>query len=107
VPDTYYSVRTHHGNVSGNPWFRHQENQSGLSLIRRLYRVETLARKLTVEERYAMRQQQATPIIKEIREWLDASLPQIPPTSATGKALSYLHNEWQHLTAYLQDGRLV
>ncbi|MCF6226791.1 MAG: IS66 family transposase [Xanthomonadales bacterium] len=78
----------------------------GLSLIRQLYRVETLARKLTVEERYAMRQQQATPIIKEIREWLKDTLPQISPSSATGKALSYLHNEWRHLTAYLKDGRL-
>ncbi|MCF6227013.1 MAG: IS66 family transposase, partial [Xanthomonadales bacterium] len=78
----------------------------GLSLIRRLYRVETLARKLTAEERYSMRQQQAVPIIKEIRSWLEATLPQIPPSSATGKALSYLHNEWQQLTAYLKDGRL-
>lgn len=78
----------------------------GLSLIRQLYRVETLARKRTVEERYAMRQQQATPIIKEIRKWLEVTLPQILPTSATGQALSYLHNEWQHLTAYLKDGRL-
>ncbi|MCF6263854.1 MAG: IS66 family transposase, partial [Xanthomonadales bacterium] len=78
----------------------------GLSLIRRLYRVETLARKLTVEERYSMRQQQAVPIIKEIRSWLEDTLPQIPPSSATGKALSYLHNEWQQLTAYLKDGRL-
>ncbi|MCF6264493.1 MAG: IS66 family transposase, partial [Xanthomonadales bacterium] len=77
-----------------------------LSLIRRLYRVETLARKLTVEERYSMRQQQAVPIIKEIRSWLEDTLPQIPPSSATGKALSYLHNEWDHLTRYLQDGRL-
>jgi len=78
----------------------------GLSLIRRLYRVETLARKLTAEERYAKRQQLAVPIIEEIRTWLKDTLPQIPPSSATGKALSYLHNEWQHLTAYLKDGRL-
>ncbi len=78
----------------------------GLSLIRRLYRVETLARKLTAEERYSMRQQQAVPIIKEIRSWLENTLPQIPPSSATGKALSYLHSEWQQLTAYLKDGRL-
>ena len=33
-------------------------------------------------------------------------LPQITPSSATGKALSYLHNEWDHLTCYLDDGRL-
>jgi transposase len=30
----------------------------------------------------------------------------VPPSSATGKALSYLHNEWGQLTRYLDDGRL-
>ena len=33
-------------------------------------------------------------------------LPQVPPTSATGKALNYLHNEWDKLIRYLDDGRL-
>ncbi|MCF6225449.1 MAG: IS66 family transposase [Xanthomonadales bacterium] len=36
------------------------------------------------------------PIIEEIRSWLEDTLPQIPSSSATGKALSYLHNEWGH-----------
>ena len=30
----------------------------------------------------------------------------MPPKSATGKALSYLHAQWDKLTAYLKDGRL-
>jgi len=33
-------------------------------------------------------------------------LPQIAPSSATGKALSYLNNEWDQLIRYLDDGRL-
>ena len=33
-------------------------------------------------------------------------LPEVPPQSATGKALYYLHNEWSKLTGYLNDGRL-
>jgi hypothetical protein len=78
----------------------------GLSLIRKLYRVEGQARKLTPDERYAHRQQQARPVLEEMRTWLDQSLPQIPPSSATGKALNYLHNEWGQLIRYLDDGRL-
>lgn len=78
----------------------------GLSLIRKLYRIERQARKLTVQERYARRQKHSRPILDEIRTWLDDALPQVAPSSATGKALSYLHNEWDLLTRYLDDGRL-
>ena len=64
----------------------------GLTQIQNLYRVEKQARKLTPEKRYAHRQRQAKQILDAIRLWLDQSLPQVPPTSATGKALHYLHN---------------
>ncbi|HYQ71986.1 MAG TPA: IS66 family transposase [Gammaproteobacteria bacterium] len=78
----------------------------GLALIRKLYRVEKQARKLTPEARHDHRQRHARPILDELRSWLDESLPQVPPTSATGKALNYLHNEWDKLIRYLDDGRL-
>lgn len=78
----------------------------GLVLIQKLYRVERQARQLTADERYARRQQQAQPILGKMRAWLDKALPQVPPTSATGKALNYLHNEWDKLIRYLDDGRL-
>jgi hypothetical protein len=78
----------------------------GLSLIRKLYRIEQQARKLTPQERHARRQKYAWPILEETRSWLDDALPQVAPSSATGKALNYLHNEWEQLTRYLDDGRL-
>ena len=78
----------------------------GLTLIQKLYRVEKQARKRTPEERYAQRQLHAKPILEEIKTWLENVLPQVPPSSVTGKALSYLHNEWDKLIRYLDDGRL-
>ena len=78
----------------------------GLTLIQKLYRVEKQARNLTPEKRHAQRQLHARPILDELRTWLDQVLPQVPPTSATGKALNYLHNEWGKLIRYLDDGRL-
>ena len=78
----------------------------GLALIQKLYRVEKQARTLSAEERHAHRQRQARPILEILRTWLDEVLPQVPPTSATGKALHYLHNEWDKLVRYLEDGRL-
>ncbi len=63
-------------------------------------------RHATPEARYAYRLQHAKPVLEELRTWLEESLPQVPPQSATGKALHYLHNEWTKLIRYLNDGRL-
>jgi len=78
----------------------------GLSLIRKLYRIERQAQKMTAQDRYVRRQKHSKPILDEIRKWLDDALSQVTPSSATGRALSYLYNEWDHLTRYLNDGRL-
>ena len=58
------------------------------------------------DERYAHRFEHATPILTEMRDWLDQALPQVPPKNATGKALYYLNAQWDKLTRYLEDGRL-
>ena len=78
----------------------------GLSLIQKLYRVERLMKDASAEERHSYRLEHARPILDELRAWLDSSLPQVPPKSATGKALHYLHSEWPKLVGYLEDGRL-
>jgi len=78
----------------------------GLIYIQKLYRIEQLIKDLAPEERYQRRQQQAMPLLDAIRAWLDTSLPQVPPTSLTGKALSYLDNHWDKLIRYCEDGRL-
>ena len=78
----------------------------GLALIQKLYGVEKAVRHAAPEERYTYRLQHAQPILADLRAWLDEALPQVPPQSATGKALNYLHNEWSKLIGYLNDGRL-
>jgi transposase len=79
-----------------------------LGFIRKLYRVERLARDqgLSPEQRLAFRQQHAQPVIDELQAWLQTSLSQVPPKSAVGKALHYLNNQWGKLTVYLTDGRI-
>jgi len=69
-------------------------------------RVEKQAKQLTPLERFNHRQQHAKPILERLRSWLDDSLPKVLPGSTAGKALNYLHNEWDKLTHYLDDGRL-
>jgi transposase len=82
--------------------------QQGLAWIQKLYRIEKAARtkEMSPEERKLYRQQHAAPVLEKMRTWLDASLPNVPPGTLTGKALNYLNNEWPKLVRYLEDGRL-
>lgn len=80
--------------------------QHGLALIRKLYRIEKQARDFKPKDRHAHRMEHARPVLDKLRRWLDANLPQVPPQTATGKALSYLHEQWHKLIRYLDDGRL-
>ncbi|MFZ8985164.1 MAG: IS66 family transposase [Steroidobacteraceae bacterium] len=82
--------------------------QQGLAWIQKLYRIEKVARtkEMLPEERKLYRQRHAAPILEKMRTWLDASLPNVPPSTLTGKALNYLNNEWPKLVRYLEDGRL-
>ena len=84
---------------------RRGQAHHALALIQKLYGVEKAVRHETPEARYARRQQHAQPILDELRAWLDETLPQVPPQSAIGKALNYLHREWTKLIRYLNDGR--
>jgi len=78
----------------------------GLSYIRILYRIEDGIKNNTQEERYAIRQAEAKPMLEKIRTWLDKSISKSPTSSSVGKALNYLNNQWRTLTHYIDDGRL-
>ena len=78
----------------------------GLVLIQKLYKIEKQARPLTATDRTAYRKQHAQPVLDTLRDWLETILPQVPPKTTLGKALNYLHNEWDKLAVYTDDGRL-
>lgn len=80
----------------------------GLMLIQKIYRIEKAAReaKLSPEQRKTLRDSQARPIWDELRRWLDAKRGHVPPQMLTGKAMSYLDNQWSQLVRSLEDGRL-
>ena len=80
--------------------------QMGLAFIGRLYLVEKSLKDADPQERARERRRQARPILEEPHAWLEKSLPEVPPSTLTGKALAYLHNQWSKLIGYLDDGRL-
>lgn len=75
-----------------------------LAFIQKLYAIEKHIKDQPPNERYRIRQQQAAPIIDKLNAWKDKSLATVLPTSALGKALVYLHNQWHRLIGYLDDG---
>jgi transposase len=75
--------------------------------IQALYRIEADSKHLPPEQRQRIRQAQASPILNDLKSWLDLALTQITPSSLTGKALAYLHKQWPTLTVYCEDGRLA
>jgi hypothetical protein len=80
--------------------------KQALDLIARLYGVEKALKDLDPKARHAQRQIKARPILDEFHAWLEQALPEVPPSTLTGNASSYLHNQWPKLIGYLDDGRL-
>jgi transposase len=81
-------------------------SNKGLKFIQRLYQVEDEAKDLGFDERKCLRLEKSKVILDEFRLWLDEVLPQVPPTTALGKALGYADREWPHLIRYLENGGL-
>jgi len=80
--------------------------RQALSQIQALYAIERTLKDVSVEERYAVRQERSRPLIEKLRQWLDASRDSVPPQSLTGKAMTYLDRQWPKLVRVLEDGRL-
>jgi transposase len=77
-----------------------------LGIIAKLYQLETQARNkgFNAEQRHALRQEKARPLIEKLRQWLDTALLQTLPKSKLGEALGYLNNQWPRLVRYLDNG---
>ncbi len=66
-----------------------------LSYIRKLYRLEKIARdkKYSLEKIYHMRQDDAKPILDDFEKWLAKKKLQTPPKGLLGKAITYTMNQ--------------
>lgn len=80
--------------------------QWAINHIQKLYRIETLHKDSTPEQRYAARQQQAKPLLDAFKIWLDKAAVHTPPKSKLGVAIAYCLNQWPKLIRYIEDGRL-
>lgn len=82
-------------------------SEYALSQIGLLYEVEREAddRNLSYDERAALRQSHAYPIMAAFEKWLVNEYPNVMPKSPIGKAIKYCYDIYHRLTRYHLDGR--
>lgn len=98
-----------------------QRGNAALDWIRQLYAIErvlppllppsddpqgVLRRGQREEQRRALRQQQAEPVLAALKRWLDEQRPQALPKSPPGQAVGYALNHWEALRRYREQGYL-
>jgi hypothetical protein len=75
-------------------------------MIARLFAIEAGIKGKPPAERLAARRAKATPILAELRAFLDATMGKLSGKSSLAGAFRYVASRWIALTRYVGDGRL-
>jgi transposase len=89
----------------------HQANPSpiaaeALQRIAALYAIESEIRGRLPDERAAVRQARAGPVLESLRQWLRETLSKLSKKSELAKAIGYVLTRWPALTRYRDDGAI-
>ena len=79
---------------------------TALAYIGLLYKIERRAKELGREERYALRQRFAVPVLEHFKEYLERERLRVLPKSPEAMALAYALSNWAALCRYAEDGDL-
>ena len=77
-----------------------------LAQINKLYQIERKIKEASIDEKLKVRKSESKPVLDKLRKWVDNNLGKVPHDSLTGKALTYINNQWDKLVVYCEDGRL-
>ena len=79
-----------------------------LTEMQKLYAVEQVGRdaSLSREQLLTLRQEQAVPVLENLKAWMMEAYAQVVPQSAIGKAIFYSLHRWDKLCIYTTDARL-
>ena len=83
-----------------------ERGEYAMQIFQQLYDIERTARDqgMTDGQVYALRQNQAVPILEEFERWLKDEVNKVLPKSAIGKAFAYTLKQWPHLKRYIERG---
>ncbi len=79
-----------------------------LTEMQKLYALERLAKEngSSLDELYQIRQQQAIPVLENLKSWMLDNYKAVLPKSVIGQALYYSLQRWDKLSRYTTDARL-
>ena len=77
-----------------------------LRLINKLYRIEREIKVLSAAEKFQQRCKRSRLILDEIKKYLGDNQHKVPKDGLTGKAMTYLSNQWDKLMIYCTNGDL-
>jgi transposase len=80
--------------------------KEALERIAELFAIEAGINGCAADQRLAVRQQQAVPLLAELNAFLQRGLGQISGKSKLAQAIRYATSRWTALTRYTTDGRL-
>jgi transposase len=61
------------------------------------------AQDLAPEQFAETRREQVSPLLEQLRSWLEIKKPQVPPSTLLGKAIKYTWEQWDKLERYLDS----
>ena len=77
----------------------------GIALYGTLFHIDAESKRAgeSFAKRHERRQAESRPASLELRAWVDRQRPLVEPRSELGKALGYLHRQWDRLMRFLDD----
>jgi len=78
-----------------------------LSLIQKLYGIESKLKEKSPADKRQQRAQLANPLMDKLHRWLEQSHTRVAAKSKLGEAINYTLNQWHKLERYLEDGQLT
>lgn len=81
------------------------ESAEAIIIFGELYTIEKKLKELPAEKRTTYRRENATPILKKLKEWISERL-HVLPGQPLGKAIGYTLNNWEKLNVYLNNARI-
>jgi transposase len=80
----------------------------GLKKIAGLFAVERQSAVAgeTADQRLARRREHSSPLVEQLRVWIEQQRAMAPPRTPLGQALGYLHRQWKRLVLFLADGQI-
>jgi transposase len=77
-----------------------------LGLINALYMIERQIKTLSAAGKFQQRCKISLPVLKKLKAYLDDNQHKVPKDGLTGKAMTYLSNQWDKLMVYCSNGEL-